>query len=326
MLRPVGVKASRRIRDRAETMLHDVLAAALRSYLRDVQRAALDGLPPVLTAAAAAPVLDPLPGGDVPTLGASAGRWAAGVEAGTAEAVRAAFAMVWARYTDRDLSLTSPALSAMEAYVLGVRDRLVRGTHFGVTVYGESFEAVRRSLAQSVAQGWTRQELAARIAAELSWEGNGSYWREVQARADLAIDTALDALGPPGTPAREWSRLNDRAVQALRDERNLAIRHLDAERSVWQTRAMLISRTESTGLTTYSAQAALQAEDVATKVWMATNDARTRPSHRAADGQEVPLQSAFVVGGAAMQRPGDPAGPVAESAACRCTIIGGDSL
>lgn len=59
------------------------------------------------------------------------------------------------------------------------------------------------------------------------------------------------------------------------------------------------------------------------KRWLATNDNRTRPSHRAAEGQVVPLAEPFAVGTgpAAMMYPGDRRGPVEEWIACRCTML-----
>lgn len=57
------------------------------------------------------------------------------------------------------------------------------------------------------------------------------------------------------------------------------------------------------------------------KGWLSTLDSRTRPSHVTADGQIVPRDAAFTVGGMAMQYPGDPAGGPAQTINCRCTII-----
>lgn len=56
------------------------------------------------------------------------------------------------------------------------------------------------------------------------------------------------------------------------------------------------------------------------KVWIATLDAKTRPSHWAADGQRVPLEGRFTVGSADLEFPGDPAGPPEEVCNCRCRV------
>ena len=55
------------------------------------------------------------------------------------------------------------------------------------------------------------------------------------------------------------------------------------------------------------------------KEWMATGDERTRPTHLDADGQEVPIDEPFIVGGTEMDEPGDPAGG-GEAWNCRCSM------
>lgn len=58
-----------------------------------------------------------------------------------------------------------------------------------------------------------------------------------------------------------------------------------------------------------------------TKEWVATGDARTRRTHRHADGQTVGLDAKFSVGGASLDFPGDPSGPADEVYLCRCTAV-----
>lgn len=57
------------------------------------------------------------------------------------------------------------------------------------------------------------------------------------------------------------------------------------------------------------------------KVWLAAEDTRTRETHREADGQRVPLESPFSVGGFDLRFPGDPTGPAQEVINCRCTLL-----
>ena len=57
------------------------------------------------------------------------------------------------------------------------------------------------------------------------------------------------------------------------------------------------------------------------KEWLATGDARTRPSHWAANGQVVGIDQKFTVGGALLMQPGDPSGPPEEVCQCRCTVL-----
>jgi len=56
------------------------------------------------------------------------------------------------------------------------------------------------------------------------------------------------------------------------------------------------------------------------KEWIATSDARTRPTHRIADGQQVDLHDMFTVGGFSAEVPGDPSLPAQEKYNCRCTV------
>lgn len=94
----------------------------------------------------------------------------------------------------------------------------------------------------------------------------------------------------------------------------------------WPRRATVVARTESVGAVNAASMAAA-AESSRTegrpydKEWLATVDDRTRPSHRAADGQRVPLTAPFDVGASQLQFPGDPTGPAEEVIQCRCTLL-----
>lgn len=86
-------------------------------------------------------------------------------------------------------------------------------------------------------------------------------------------------------------------------------------------RSKVIARTEVVGASNFAAvEAAKKSGLTLNKVWLATGDNRTRPDHADADGQEVAMDEKFVVGGAEMDRPGDPDGPPSETVNCRCTI------
>lgn len=320
-LKTVNPEQTHAFRDRLEVRLQAAVTTGFKKYLnetRSAARAAVDSpLPNVLLAA----------GGnhEMPTMGNLAAWWAQQVDEQIMDEVRAAFIAGLKQWTDQGIDLDSPALLASRDYLAQVRDRLVLGTHMGVTVYEDSFNRIRAALAQSAAQGWTRQELAQRIATELSWEDRGPYWRAELAKVDKQMDDILDALGEPGTPAREAARLSDPTIQSLRNDRNYIIKHLDDERSVWQTRARLIARTEATGAANFGGMQAFVMEGVKEKEWLASGGPRTRLTHSDASGQTAPVLRPFMVGGALMQYPGDPAGPVQEVANCRCTMIAADS-
>ena len=59
--------------------------------------------------------------------------------------------------------------------------------------------------------------------------------------------------------------------------------------------------------------------------WVTVHDNRVRPTHVAADGQVQDLGTPFHVGDAYLLYPGDPAGPLKETANCRCILIPTDA-
>jgi uncharacterized protein with gpF-like domain len=95
----------------------------------------------------------------------------------------------------------------------------------------------------------------------------------------------------------------------------------------YRNRAITVARTETIGATNAGSFAAAQAladvtgDPAPEKIWLATDDTRTRPTHNLADGQRVPLMQPFIVGGFPLQFPGDPSGPPGEVINCRCTIL-----
>jgi hypothetical protein len=86
-------------------------------------------------------------------------------------------------------------------------------------------------------------------------------------------------------------------------------------------RALRIVRTETTYIwNTASLEGAKATGLRVRKIWLSTNDARTRDIHREANGQEVGIDESFNVAGVQMQMPGDPAGGAKNVVNCRCTV------
>jgi HK97 family phage portal protein len=89
-------------------------------------------------------------------------------------------------------------------------------------------------------------------------------------------------------------------------------------------RAELISRTESSastnfGKTEFARDAEERLDLKLVKTWVSVQDERTREDHANADGQTVPRDQPFDIGGFPMDAPGDPTAPVELVANCRCT-------
>lgn len=95
----------------------------------------------------------------------------------------------------------------------------------------------------------------------------------------------------------------------------------------WPNRAVVVARTETMSAVNAGAYAGAlrdaeeRGELAPMKVWLATEDERTRPTHKEADGQRTLLSSPFIVGGAQLRFPGDPKGPAQEVIQCRCTVL-----
>jgi SPP1 gp7 family putative phage head morphogenesis protein len=91
-----------------------------------------------------------------------------------------------------------------------------------------------------------------------------------------------------------------------------------------RVRAQTIARTEVVGAYNAGAFAQVQLlgeEAPVGKEWLATNDSRTRDTHRRANGQQVGLLDPFEVGDGRLKFPGDPDGPAEEVINCRCTVL-----
>lgn len=322
MLKPVSPDQAEALRDSIEESLESTVNGSMRSWLSDVRGSSLaavrdTSVPNTLLAATP---------GELPPLGEFQAAWETEVDETILPAVAAAFDRAYRRYTDAGESLDDPSMEGARQFLMTVRNRIVAGTHMGVTAPEEALDRIRASLAASVSEGWTRDRLARRIAADLSWDKDAVYWEAEKERYGQQIDDILDPLGPPGNPAREAARLNDPTVRNLQAQMALATKRLDALESVWRTRSTLIARTESTSVANYGAYRAFQEEGVLTKMWVATADNRTRATHRAASGQAVGLDDAFMVGGYRMPFPGFPGAPIQEVAGCRCTMVADENL
>lgn len=91
-------------------------------------------------------------------------------------------------------------------------------------------------------------------------------------------------------------------------------------------RASVVARTETHAAATYgSIESVRQAERdlgvVMVKEWLPTRDNRTRPEHLAMAGVQVGMDEKFIVGGEAMDRPGDTGADPSQTINCRCAII-----
>jgi HK97 family phage portal protein len=92
-----------------------------------------------------------------------------------------------------------------------------------------------------------------------------------------------------------------------------------------RNRAMTIARTETAGAVSGGRHAGLKRGGVGRKTWLSARNATVRPTHQAADAtyssNAIDVDEAFVVGGAKLMHPGDPAGPPEEIINCACVEL-----
>lgn len=157
------------------------------------------------------------------------------------------------------------------------------------------------------------------------------------------IDAVYARVGQHITYIAETTRLNAMRIVRRSYEEGLSIPDTASAIRVGMeaaagTRATLIARTEMTSLVNGSSLAATKiVDDEVTssgegpddgggaymKRWL-TAPGASFPRHEdyeGLDGQTIPLEATFDVGGAPLQYPGDPDGPPDEVCNCRCTLV-----
>jgi len=86
-------------------------------------------------------------------------------------------------------------------------------------------------------------------------------------------------------------------------------------------RAEMIARTEVTHVTNVAAeQSAVETGLELKKIWIHTQDSRTRDAHRNVSSKPIDSKGKFLVGGFMMDKPGDPAAPIRLTINCRCIV------
>lgn len=235
-----------------------------------------------------------------------------------AEVVRAAFRAVFAPVLDRfATTITADAAGFASPDDLN-------------TIRTDWLAEVEHTLAPMVSLMYFTGALSALIAHRAAAEA-----RNLDERLDLLddvlnrqavayLDSASNRLVGIGDTA--WATARDELVngftlgEGIPDLAERVQHALD----VAEVRAVTIARTEVVGASnagSYDAVTALADYGPTSKQWVATVDTRTRETHAEADGQVVPLDEPFDIGGYPLDFPGDPAGPAEEVVNCRCTLI-----
>jgi len=133
--------------------------------------------------------------------------------------------------------------------------------------------------------------------------------------------TTADQVRLALRPASEPSSLV--AAGGRRGPRNGARwEDLDTGGMTFMDRMKRDARTAVTGLDGILTSAALRDAGFTRKRWVTRHDAKVRETHREVEGDTIPLEEAFYVGGYPLMYPGERGAPPAIVINCRCTMVG----
>ena len=148
--------------------------------------------------------------------------------------------------------------------------------------------------------------------ASLAWRG---------ARASLIVNAVHGVM-------RRAKETVGREMLAAKPDATVAEIRIKIESTVARnakSAAAVAALTETHAASMAAQEAATRALGVpiAARSWISTSDNRTRPTHRAADGQRQPDGHPFQVGGFSLMMPGDSSlgAPPEETVNCRCGVI-----
>lgn len=151
---------------------------------------------------------------------------------------------------------------------------------------------------------------------------NGDVYRMATSRYIDEISTRRIKTITDTAVLQDVRKLVDAADREGWSPDEVATRIQDRARGFSRWKAERIARTEINAAANFGGHTAMRATgQPLDKQWLATNDDRVRPTHRAASGQRQPLEKPFVVGGFEIMFPADPNGPPQETIQCRCTVL-----
>lgn len=86
-------------------------------------------------------------------------------------------------------------------------------------------------------------------------------------------------------------------------------------------RSLTVAQTETSAAYGTARQKAMNDAGIERKRWLTSGNSNVRPAHAAANGQVVPVDEAFEVGGEELMHPGDPNGSAGNVINCHCIAI-----
>ena len=113
--------------------------------------------------------------------------------------------------------------------------------------------------------------------------------------------------------------LQGKSIDRIANDLQKRITNMGASSAVRTARTAVTAAQNGGRQDTYTSAKAMGIE--LKKEWLATLDARTRPAHGAADGQQVDVDEPFILDGYKLMFPGDKSAPAYLVYNCRCSTI-----
>jgi len=183
-------------------------------------------------------------------------------------------------------------------------------------------ELLRRA-ADAVLAAWRERQLPPD--AEAAW--TVSAWWESTVRAVAPPQSGdgdqlrLALLVAVADQVRRYHLALDAARAAGSDPGQAVLDATAAAEARWRVFVERWARTEQTRARAMAAlDSAAAKRPGARKRWLTEKDERVRRTHNLVDGDTLPVNVPFLVGGYPMMHPGDPLGPPDEVLNCRCDL------
>lgn len=224
-----------------------------------------------------------------------------------------------------EVQVTVAALAALNR-LLGYTDRALRASGYDPAVLSSTAAGWR-----SIVEGELVPPIESVFVAAFNAAARGGL--DAQDHGTRHIEAVWSRL--VGVPDEVFDTMRTAIETGRRDGESIPqiaarIDGLLVDQERWTNRATVIARTEVIGANNSGGYSAARAMSdflgteggLVVKEWLSTSDGRTRPTHAAADGQQVRgMDTPFSVGGADLQFAGDPTGPAEETVQCRCTVL-----